>query len=159
MSNFWPAAFGLSTGLWLEWWKSDRKNLTDLCNSFCQAVTDSAEAGAKFWLSSPADSQAPILFARLTSFQERIAGYNVILIGRFHPDDITEIDNRLAELFAELTGGDPEDPNRQASIGRAIAVYDKANAVTIALRTAEFTRLNFVERASRWVSHTWPNQK
>lgn len=155
MTEFLSAAFGaflgLLAGLALEWWKSDRREVSELCEGFCELIAAAADAGAQFWLTSPNDPNCAFLSARIVGFQNRISGYNTILIGRLTADSIDDIDRALGRFFQSLTGGDPDDPARQISKERALLLHDRASAAIIAVRRASFDRLSFSRAIGRWL--------
>ncbi len=162
MSEFWSAAFGallgLSTGLATEWWKSGREDLQELCKEFCDVVAEGADAGAEFWLTSAADPQAPLLQARARGFQTRLDGYATILDGRLDSEMLDEVESALALLFAELTGGDPDDPARIPSKPKAFAVHDAAGAAIVSIRRAAYSRMSFKQRVYRYCDRSWVNR-
>jgi len=152
------AFFGIFTGSALEWWKSEREDLIDICRGFCALVAEAADVGAEFWLTSADDVKCKFMIVRLAGFQNRISAYGTILIDRVDDDSLSEIQTRLAQFFVSLTGGDADDPKRKESMAKAIVVHDRASAAIIAIRQAMFQRVSFSETFSRWVHRRWPNR-
>ena len=162
MSEFWSAAFGavvgVATGLGIEWWKSDREDLRDLCRELCELAGRASEAGTGFWLSQGDDANAQLLLARVIGLQTLLPGYVTVLIGRLDDESIDRIQSQMAVLFQELTGGDPGDPSRQPSLAKAKSLQEAANDFIICVRMASFMRLNFWERVGRFCSRSWVNR-
>jgi hypothetical protein len=162
LSEFWAAAlgtfFGLIAGVALEWWKSGREDINDLCKGFCELIGAAADVGAEFWLIPGNHESVSLLLVRLGGFQSRLAGYATILEGRLDSEMLEEIETKLALLFMELTGGDPDDPMRLRSKDRASSVYDAASAAIVAVRQGAFYRMSFRQRVFRYCSRSWVNR-
>jgi hypothetical protein len=151
------ASLAIVTGGAIEWWKSERAEFAKLCDDFCILIAQAADAGAEFWLTLPDNENTPFKRARLAGFQNRMAGYNAILTGRTTDESQDEIDDALSQLFKSLTGGDPDDPDRKASMERALTVHDKASVAIIAVRRAAYERLGFLETVDRFIR--WRNRQ
>jgi hypothetical protein len=146
------AFLAILTGMAIEWWKSERQDFGTLCDGFCELIAAAADAGAEFWLTLPGEKSL-VLYARLAGFQQRMAGYNILLVGRATADMQDDIEASLSALFKSLTGGDPQDPKRVPSMKRAMEIQDGASAAILAVRQAAFERLSFnntVDRFIRW---------
>ena len=159
MSTFLSAALGaflgLFAGLALEWWKSDRADVHDLCKDFCDLIAQAADAGAAFCLTAPDKEDAALLAAQIIGFQNRIDGYNTILIDRLPPESVDEIDANLGHFFRSLTGGDHDDPSRKVSMENAIAVHDCAGAAIVSIRRASYEKLSFSGMIGRRLRLPW----
>ena len=162
--GFWSTAIsaflGFTAGVSIEFWKSGRADVQDLCKDFCNAVGEASDAGAEFWLTPATDTHSTFLLARVRGYQGRLDGYATILDSRLDSEMLDEIEFKLAEFFQNLTGGDPDpdDPGRQPAKERAFQLHGAASAVILAIRRAAYSRMSFGQRVSRWCSRSWVNQ-
>lgn len=158
--SFWTPAItgfiGLCAGVLLEYFKSGREDVRDLCKGFAQLITDAADVGAEFWLTAADDPKAKLLLARVNGFQRRIDGYLTILGGRLDREAFEEVESGAANLLRCLTGGDPDAPDRMPAFQQACEIHDAAGAVVVSIRRASYISMNLRQRSARFARRFLP---
>lgn len=135
------ALLGAAFAFLLSAMKAARDEQRDLCDRLGEAILETADLAAEYWLADGKSTKIALYEARLMGAQAYLARYRLIAVTWFAPKDRWRVEDGMAEFYDSLTGGQFKVKKRAADPLRAEACQVQAATLAVLVREGNLASL------------------